>query len=122
MGLVWISPAVTSAGPSTVNVSEAEIWDDYVRENDNAKISYVRFSPAYYVKQKPDTSEAALIAWIEGNEDRLVAEYETNKHRYTNLEKQVHARHILIKAGSYATDEEKADAKKQAMALQKRAA
>ena len=25
---------------STVNVSEGEIWDDYVRENDNAKISF----------------------------------------------------------------------------------
>ena len=107
---------------STVNVSEAEIWDDYVRENDNARISYVRFSPAYYIKQKPDTSEAALAAWIEDNEDRLTAEYETNKHRYTNLEKQVHARHILIKAGSYATDEQKAEAKKRAATLQKRAA
>ena len=107
---------------STVNVSEAEVWDDYVRENDNAKISYARFSPAYYVKQKPKTSEAALAAWIEGNEDRLTAEYETNKHRYTNLEKRVRARHILIKAGSSATDEQKAEAKKQAAALQERAA
>ena len=107
---------------SSVNVSEAEIWDDYVRENDNAKISYVRFSPAYYIKQKPATSEAALAAWIADNEDRLATEYETNKHRYTNLEKQVHARHILVKAGSYATDEQKAKAKKQAEALQKRAA
>jgi peptidyl-prolyl cis-trans isomerase D len=107
---------------STVNVSEAEVWDDYVVEHDNAKISYARFSPAYYVKQKPETSEAVLAAWIEGNEDRLAAEYETNKHRYTNLEKQVRARHILIKAGSYATDEQKADAKKRAAALQERAA
>jgi len=107
---------------SSVNVSEAEIWDDYVRENDNAKISYVRFSPAYYIKQKPATSEAALAAWIADNEDRLATEYETNKHRYTNLEKQVHARHILVKAGSYATDEQKAKAKKQAEVLQKRAA
>jgi peptidyl-prolyl cis-trans isomerase D len=107
---------------SSVNVSEAEVWDDYVRENDNAKINYVRFSPAYYVKQKPATSEAALAAWIAGNEDRLAAEYETNKHRYTNLEKQVRARHILVKVGSYATDAQKAEAKKQADALQKRAA
>ncbi len=107
---------------STVTVSSAEVWDDYVRENDNAKISYVRFSPAYYIKQKPDTSDAALAAWIADNDERLAAEYETNKHRYTNLEKQVHAGHILVKAGSYATDEQKADAKKQAIALQKRAA
>jgi peptidyl-prolyl cis-trans isomerase D len=107
---------------SSVNVSEAEIWDDYVRENDTAKIKYVRFSPSYYGKTRPSTSDAALDAWIANNEDRLTAEYETNKHRYTNLEKQVRARHILVKAGSYATAEQKADARKQAEALQKRAA
>ena len=107
---------------SSVNVSEAEVWDDYVRENDNAKIKYIRFSPAYFAKQKPATSREALEAWRADNEDRLTAEYEANKHRYTNLEKQVHARHILLKAGSYATPEQKADAKKRAEALQKRAA
>ena len=107
---------------SSVNVSEAEVWDDYARENDNAKISYVRFSPAYYAKQKPTTSEAALATWIGENEDRLSAEYETNKHRYTNLEKEVRARHILVKAGSYATDEQKAEANKEADVLRKRAA
>ncbi len=107
---------------SSVNVSEAEVWDDYVRENDTAKIKYARFSPAYYVEQKPPTSEAALKAWIADNADRLSTEYDTNKHRYTNLEKQVRARHILIKAGSYATAEQKVEAKKRAEALQKRAA
>ena len=107
---------------STVSVSEAEVWDDYVRENDSAKIKYVRFSPAYYLQQKPPTSDAALAAWIADNEERLSAEYEVNKHRYTNLEKQVRARHVLVKAGSYASDEQKAQARKRAEALQKRAA
>ncbi|MGB5545892.1 MAG: peptidylprolyl isomerase, partial [Polyangiales bacterium] len=107
---------------STVSVSEAEVWDDYVRENDSAKIKYVRFSPAYYLQQKPPTSDAALAAWIADNEDRLSEEYEVNKHRYTNLEKQVRARHVLVKAGSYASDEQKAEARKRAEALQKRAA
>jgi peptidyl-prolyl cis-trans isomerase D len=107
---------------SSVNVSEAEVWDDYVRENDNATIKYVRFTPAYYTAQKPATSEAALTAWITGNQDRLTAEYEANKHRYTNLEKQVRASHILVKANSRATAEQKVEAKQQAEALQKRAA
>ncbi|MFW2386961.1 MAG: SurA N-terminal domain-containing protein, partial [Polyangiales bacterium] len=83
---------------STVNVSESEIWEDYVRENDNAQIKYVRFSPGYYSSQQPPTSDAALAAWMASNEERLTAEYEANKHRYTNLEKQVRARHILVKA------------------------
>jgi len=107
---------------STVTVSEAEIWDDYVREHDTAKIEYVRFAPAYYAPQKPPTSKEALDAWMADNEQRLASEYESNKHRYTNLEKQVHARHILIKAGSYATPEQKAEAKKQAEELRERAA
>jgi parvulin-like peptidyl-prolyl isomerase len=55
------------------------------------------------------------------NEDRLATELEANKHRYTNLEKQVRALHILIKAGTYATPEQKAEAKKQAEALRERA-
>ena len=107
---------------SSVNVSDAEIWDDYVRENDTAKIKYARFTPAYYAKQKPETTDAALDAWIAGNDERLTAEYEASKHRYTNLEKQVRARHILVKAGSYASEEQKAEAKKKAESLRKRAA
>ena len=107
---------------ASVSVSEAEIWDDYVRENDTAKIEYVRFSPSYYAKEQPTTSDAALEAWMESNAERLTTEYEANKHRYTNLEKQVRAQHILIKAGGYASDEQKAAAKEEAQALQKRAA
>ena len=107
---------------SSISVSDAEIWDDYVRENDTAKIKYVRFSPAYYAQDKPPTSDAALDAWIADNDERLTTEYEANKHRYSNLEKQVRARHILVKAGSYASDDQKAEAKTKAQALQKRAA
>ncbi len=107
---------------ASVSVSDAEVWDDYVRENDTAKIKYVRFAPAYYARSKPPTSDAALEVWMADNEERLSAEYEKNKHRYTNLEKQVRARHILVKAGSYASEEQKAQAKKEAEALQKRAA
>jgi peptidyl-prolyl cis-trans isomerase D len=106
---------------SSVNVSEAEVWDDYVRENDNATIKYVRFSPAYYAGQQPPVSDAAVEAWAEANAERLDAEYEANKHRYTDLEKQVRARHLLIKAGSYATPEQRAEAKKQAEELRRRA-
>jgi peptidyl-prolyl cis-trans isomerase D len=70
----------------------------------------------------PQTSGAALDAWIAENDGRLTAEYEANKHRYTNLDKQVRARHILVKAGSYASEEQNAAARKKAEALQKRAA
>jgi parvulin-like peptidyl-prolyl isomerase len=106
---------------STVNVSDAEAWDDYVRDNDKAELQYVRFSPAYYSKQEPDLSEAALEKWIADNEDRLDKEYEANKYRYTNLDKLVRSQHILVKTGSYVSDEEKAQAKVKAKALHGRA-
>lgn len=102
---------------STVNVSETEVWDDYVRENDTAEIKYVRFTPAYYGKQQREASDQALEAWMAENDERLTAEYEANKHRYTNLEKQVRARHVLLKAGSYASEEQKAEAKQKAEKL-----
>jgi peptidyl-prolyl cis-trans isomerase D len=102
---------------STVNVSEAEVWDDYVRENDTAEIKYVRFTPAYYGKEKTKAADPELEKWMAENDERLTAEYEANKHRYTNLEKQVRARHVLLKAGSYASEEQKAEAKKKAEAL-----
>ena len=107
---------------STVNVSDAEVWDDYVRENDKASLRYVRFSPAYFGQQAPELSEEALAAWISENDEALEQAYTQNKYRYTNLDKQVRAQHVLVKTGSYATDEDKVAAKKKAAALHKRAA
>ncbi|MGB5809609.1 MAG: peptidylprolyl isomerase [Polyangiales bacterium] len=106
---------------SVVNVSDAETWDDYVRENDKADVQYVRFSPAFYGKQKPDMSDAAIEKWIAEHQAEVDAEYEANKYRYTNLDKQVRSQHILVKTGSSATDDEKAAAEEKAIALQKRA-
>ncbi len=106
---------------STVNVSNAEAWDDYVRENDKAELQYVRFSPAYYAKGEPDSSEAALEKWMAANDERLEKEYEANKYRYTNLDKLVRSQHILVKTGSYISEEERAEAKLRADGLRKRA-
>jgi hypothetical protein len=61
---------------STVNVSNAEAWDDYLRENDKAELQYVRFSPAYYSKRQRDPSEATLEKWMTDNDDLLEKEYE----------------------------------------------
>ena len=106
---------------STVNVSDAEVWDDYIRENDKASLRYVRFSPAFFSKQEPDHFEEALAAWAAKNEEAVDKTYQANKYRFTNLDKQVRAQHILVKTGSYATDEDRANAKKRAAAVHKRA-
>jgi len=106
---------------STVNVSDAEAWDDYVRENDKAELKVVRFSTAFYGKQDPDMSDEAIAAWAEANDDAVEAAYEANKFRYTNLDKQVRAQHILAKTGSYASDDDIAKARAKAASLHERA-
>ncbi|MEM9727352.1 MAG: peptidylprolyl isomerase [Myxococcota bacterium] len=107
---------------SSVNVSDAEAWDDYVRENDSADLEYVRFSRAYYGKNKPKVTDAAIAEWMTDHDADLEAAYEANKYRFTNLDKQVRSQHILVKTGSYATDEDRAEAEKKAATLQKRLA
>ncbi|MEM7433765.1 MAG: peptidylprolyl isomerase [Myxococcota bacterium] len=107
---------------SVVNVSDAEAWDDYVRENDSAELEYVRFTPAYYGKSKPAVTETAIAAWMGEHDEELEGAYEANKFRFTNLDKQIRTQHVLVKTGSFATDEDRAKAEKKAIALQARAA
>ncbi len=96
-----------------VEVSEQEVWDAYVRERDRARIKYVRFSVAYY-REKLEPSEAELDAWIAEHPDEVNREYEQNRHRYTGLEPQVRAQHILIKASRDAAEDVRAAARERA--------
>ena len=89
---------------TAVEVSEREVWDAYVAENDRARIKHVRFSPSYYREQLNPTAEE-LDAWVEAHPEEIDREYEQNSHRYTNLEPQVRARHILIKASRDASED-----------------
>ena len=105
---------------SQVAVSKDEVWDAFVREKETVTLKYARFSPVYF-QQQLQPSEADLTAFISANAKDVDAEYEREKHRYTGLEKQVRARHILIKVDEKASDETKAEAKKRAEALLARA-
>jgi peptidyl-prolyl cis-trans isomerase D len=91
---------------ANVTVAPGEIWDAYVREKESVKLDYLRFSKSYYAQQL-DPTEEDIRAFMEANAGDVDAEYEKQKHRYTGLEKQVRARHILIKVPSGAGDEEK---------------
>ena len=105
---------------SQVSVSKAEVWDAYVREKETVTLKYARFSPVFF-QQQLTPSAADLTAFISANQKDVDAEYEKEKHRYTGLEKQVRARHILIKVDEKASDDTKAEAKKRADALLARA-
>ncbi|MCB9631711.1 MAG: peptidylprolyl isomerase [Sandaracinus sp.] len=103
-----------------VEVSETEVWDSYVRERDRARIEYVRFAPGFY-REQLDPTAADLDAWIAAHPEEINREYEQNRHRYTGLEPQVRARHVLIKAAADASDDEKAAARRRAEDVLRRA-
>jgi peptidyl-prolyl cis-trans isomerase D len=105
---------------SQVVVSNNEVWDAFVREKETVTLKYARFSPVFYQQQLHPT-DADIKAWISANQKDVDAEYEREKHRYTGLEKQVHARHILIKVDEKASDELKAAARTKAEGLLARA-
>lgn len=105
---------------SAVRVSQDEIRAAYERENNTATIEYIRLIPSYFSERlSPDTRE--LDEWAKNHPDEVKQYYETNKFRYTNVEKMARARHILIKVDEEATDDQKAKARKEIDALLARA-
>jgi peptidyl-prolyl cis-trans isomerase D len=105
---------------ANVVVSPDEVWEAYVREKENVVLRYVRYSSVYY-RQQLKLNDAELGAWIAAHQAEVDAEYEKQKHRYTGLEKQVRARHILIKVDSAADEATKAEKRAQIDALLARA-
>jgi peptidyl-prolyl cis-trans isomerase D len=115
-----LAQRMRDAVTASVSVSPGELWDAYVREQESAKLKYVRFSTAYYGQQLQQ-SESELNAFMTQHQKEVDAEYEKQKARYTGLEKQVRARHILIKVAESASDEQKQAARAKIDALLARA-
>jgi peptidyl-prolyl cis-trans isomerase D len=103
-----------------VALSPNEIWDAFVREKESVTLKYARFSPVFFGQGlEPSTDE--LTRWMSSHAKEVDAEYEREKHRYTGLEKQVRARHILVKVDENAADSVRESAKARADALLARA-
>ncbi|MEZ4338385.1 MAG: peptidylprolyl isomerase [Sandaracinaceae bacterium] len=101
---------------ASVSVSPREVWDAYVQENDRAQLSYVRFDPAHY-RDAVEVTDAAVDAWMEAHQEDVDQEYRRQRHRYTNLEEQRRARHILIQVGEDASDADRAAKRAEAEGL-----
>lgn len=95
---------------ANISIGTGETWSAYVREQENVVLKYARFSPLHYA-QKIEVNDANIATWMAAHTTEVDAEYDRQKHRYTGLEKQVRARHILIKVASSATDEDKEKAR-----------
>lgn len=92
---------------------EGEVWDAYVREKESVTLKYARFSPVYYGARLAPT-DAELQGWMAANAKELDDAYTKQKDRYTGLEKQVRARHVLVKVAPDATEADKAIARAKA--------
>lgn len=103
-----------------VSVSDGEVWDAYSREKERATIEYIRYSPLYFQTQHEPTT-AEVQAWMATHTAEVNTEYDRQRHRYTNLERQARARHILIQVDSSATEADRAAARARAEALLARA-
>jgi peptidyl-prolyl cis-trans isomerase D len=97
---------------SGIRVSEQEVRDTYERDNDTASISYIRLLPGYFA-DKLDPTPEDLAAYAEGHTEEVAQYYETNKFKYTNLERMARARHILIKIAEDAEEQEKTRARQE---------
>jgi peptidyl-prolyl cis-trans isomerase D len=115
-----LAQAMREAVVAQVAVSPQEVWDAFVREKESVTLKYARFSPAYY-KEKLEPSAAELSQFIADNQKEVDAAFERDKQRYTGLEKQVRARHILLKVDENATEEQKVAVKARAESLLARA-
>jgi peptidyl-prolyl cis-trans isomerase D len=105
---------------TSVTVSPNEVWDAFVRERDQVELAYVKFDLGYY-RNGITLSAADVDAYMKEHGAEIDAEYEKEKHRYTGLEKQVHARHILVKVASDADEATRTAARKKAEGLRLRA-
>src|SRR5690606_36007563 len=54
---------------------------------------------------------------MQQNQERVDTEYRRQRHRYTNLEEQARARHILVRVAEDASEEERSAARAEAEAL-----
>jgi peptidyl-prolyl cis-trans isomerase D len=105
---------------TSVTVSPNEVWDAFVREREQVELAYVKFDLGHY-RNSLQLGKADIDAYAKQHASEIDAEYEKEKHRYTGLEKQVRARHILVKVASDADEATRTAARKKAEGLRLRA-
>ncbi len=103
---------------ASVAVSPQETWDAYVQEKDQAVISFIQVFPRYY-QERLEPTEDEVRAWMaeEANQEAVQRLYEARQREFTDLERQVRARHILVRMEQGATEEVERQARTRAEAI-----
>ena len=102
-----------------VTVSPQEVRDQYTRDTDRATIEYARFTPLFY-RDRIESTDDEVRTWMQAHQAEVDEEFQRQRHRYTGLEEQRRARHILIKAGAEAPEAERTAARERAEAILRR--
>jgi peptidyl-prolyl cis-trans isomerase D len=92
---------------AAVRVSDAEVRAEYDASTNRAKVGYVTFDPAFFIRRL-DPTDQEVKAWTEAHLEEVEKKYEDESYKYKNVEKQVHARHILVRVEGGASEEEEA--------------
>jgi peptidyl-prolyl cis-trans isomerase D len=95
-------------------VSPAELKEAFDARYNRVNLEVLRIDPAFFAITK-ELDDATIAAFAADNGAKIEAFYNEHINRYRK-QKQVKARHILIKAAEDASDADKADAKKRAEA------
>jgi peptidyl-prolyl cis-trans isomerase D len=98
---------------ASVSVSPEEVWDNYRRDHDTAKVHYVRFAPTFYRDTLAPSAEE-VAAWRAENAEAVDRDYEANRYQWTGLEKQMRLRQILVRASESASEDVRAAARTRA--------
>jgi len=87
-----------------------------VRDTERAQLDYVQYRPSYY-RDQIQPADADVTAWMAAHTAEVDEEYTRQRHRYTGLDLQVRARHVLIKAGQDAPQADRDAARARAEAI-----
>ncbi len=102
------------------NISDDELKQAFTDKKNRVSLEYVRIDPAYFTQVKEPSADEAK-AFADKHPDQIKAYYDAHIADY-RAPKQVHARHILVKASATAPQTEKDAAKAKLTAAQKRIA
>jgi len=95
---------------SAVQIGEEELFGNYVANALKIKLAYIRLIPVFFQETfKPDASD--IEKWAMDNKTDIDQYYQHNIYQYTNLERQAHARRILLKIDEKAGDDNKKEKK-----------
>lgn len=103
---------------SSLHVTQQELEAEFDNRNNRASLEVVRVDPLFF-KDLPAASDAEVTAWADQNAAKIEQHYNDHITRYRK-EKEVRARHILVKVAQDAPDADKNAARERLLAAKAR--